>query len=87
MKRLRDKIKRIRMMRWSKLTLGEKIIKVIIGLLKAAVIVAIAVTIAGLAVAIAAGLAVAFGIASALSGGFHNASKAYVPGDVYVKFR
>lgn len=87
MKKIRDKIKRIRMMRWSKLTLGEKIAKVIISLLKVAAIVAVVVTIAGFALAIVAGFAVAFGIASAISGGFYNASRAYRPGDIYVKFR
>lgn len=79
MKRLRDKVRRIRMMRWSKLTLGEKIARVIFNLLKIAAIAAIAVTVASVAVAVVIGVAVAFGIASAIAGGFN-----YVGYDEYI---
>lgn len=70
MKRLRDKMKRIKMMRWNKLTLGEKIAKVIITLLKIAVIVAIGLAVAGIVFAVAMGLIVASCMASAIAGGF-----------------
>lgn len=75
------------MTRWNKLTLGEKIIRVVISLLKVAAIAAVAITIAGVVVAVGAGIVVAFAIAGAIGGGFKNASKAYRPGDIYVRFR
>lgn len=87
MKKLRMKIDRIRTTRWNKLTLGEKIARVIYKLVKWAAIIALVVSIAGVAIAVVAGVAVALGIASALSGGFYNASKAYKPGDVYINDR
>lgn len=70
MKRLRDKLKRIRMMRWSRLTLSEKIAKVIITLLKIAVIIAVVVAIASAVFAVAMGVVIASCIASAIAGGF-----------------
>lgn len=87
MKRIRNKMRRLRMTRWNKLTLGEKIIRVVISLLKVAAIAAVAITIAGVVVAVGAGIVVAFAIAGAIGGGFKNASKAYRPGDIYVRFR
>ena len=70
MKRLRDKMKRIRMMRWSKLSLDEKIAKVIIALLKVAVIVAIGLAVAGVVVAVVMALIIVSCMASAMAGGF-----------------
>lgn len=87
MKKLIAKMRKIKMTRWNKLTLGEKIMKVVISLIKLAAIVAVVVALAGVFIAVAIGVAVAFGIASAVSGGFINASRAYNPGDRYVKFR
>ena len=86
MKRKVNKMRKLKMTRWNKLTLGEKIIKVVVSLLKVAAIAAIAITIAGVAVAVVAGIAIAFAIANAIASGFENASKAYRPGDVYVRF-
>lgn len=71
MKKFRAKMRKIRMTRWSKLTLGEKIIRVIINLLKIAVIVAVVVAIASAVFAVAMGLIIAFGIVNALAGGFN----------------
>lgn len=87
MKKFRAKMKKIKMMRWSKLSLGEKIAKVIISLLKIAAIVAIGLALASVVVAAVMGVVVAFGIANAISGGLYNASKAYCPGDIYVNDR
>lgn len=83
---MKNKIRRMRTTRWNKLTTGEKVAKVMISLVKTAAIIAIVLLIASIAVAVAAGVAVAFGIASAIAGGFSNASRAYTPGEKYVRF-
>lgn len=81
-----SKMKKLKITRWSNLTLGEKILKVIVTLVKIALVAAVcAVVIAGV-FSIGVGILVAFGIASAISGGLRNASYAYKPGDIYVKF-
>lgn len=87
MKRLVEKMRRLRMTRWNKLTLGEKVVKVVWSLLKAAVVAAVVVALAGVVVAVVAGVVVAVGVGSALAGGFGNASRAYRSGDRYVRFR
>lgn len=84
MKRIVNKIRKIRMTRWNKLTSGEKVMKVVMDLVKYAAIVALIVALSSVIVAVAAGVLVAFGIMSAVAGGFKDASKAYRPGDVYV---
>ncbi len=84
MKKLSAKIRKIRMMRWSKLTRGEKVAKVIMTLVKWAAIAAVAVVVVGGIIAAAAGVFIAFAIAGAITGGFENASHAYRPGDYYV---
>lgn len=86
MKRLFAKVRRIRMTRWAMLTTGERIAKFLMDLVKVAVIVAIVVAVLSAAFALALGIAVAFGMANAIAGGFTNASRAYRPGDRYVRF-
>ena len=44
MKKLRAKMRRLKVTRWNKLTIGEKIMKIVITLLKLAAIVALVVT-------------------------------------------
>lgn len=81
-----SKMKKLKVTRWSNLTLGEKVLKVITTLIKIALVVAvIGVVIAGV-FSIGVGILVAFGIASAISGGFRDASHAYRPGDIHVTF-
>lgn len=83
MKKLRAKVRKIKATRWNKLSRGEKGVAVLMMLLKAAVIVAAVLTIAGLAFAVFMGFVIASCIASALSGGFN-----YVGYDeTYVRFR
>lgn len=84
MKRLIAKIRKIRMTRWGGLTHGEKVAKVIMTLIKWAAIAAVAAVVVGGIIAVAAGIFIAFAIASAIAGGFENASRAYRPGDRYV---
>lgn len=81
MKKLVAKMRKIRMTHWDKLTFGEKIIGIVMSLVKIAAIVAVGALIIGVAVSVAAGVAIAFGIASAIAGGFGDASRAYRPGD------
>ena len=77
MKKLVAKMRRLKMTRWNKLTLGEKIAKVVISLIKVAAIVAIGLAVAGVVVAVVAGVVIALAIGSAIAGGFGNASRAY----------
>lgn len=87
MKRMMNKIRRIRTTRWSKLTTGEKILSTIGTLLKWAVIIAIIVTVASTVFAAVVGIMIAVGIGNAIAGGFADASRAYRPGDQYIRFR
>lgn len=81
-----SKMKKLKVTSWRNLTLGEKVLKVILTLVKIALIAAvIGIVIAG-AVTIGIGILVAFGIATAISGGLRNASYAYKPGDINVRF-
>lgn len=84
MKKLFAKMKKIRMTRWHKLTRGEKVAKVIMTLIKWALLIVIGLTVAGIIAAVVAGVIVAFGIISAISGGLNDASHAYQSGDRYV---
>ncbi len=81
MKKLIVKMRKLKLTPWAKLTRGEKVAKVIITLLKISAIVAIGLALAGVVLAVIAGIAVAFGIASAIAGGFNDASRAYRYGD------
>lgn len=83
---MKNKMRKLKVTSWNKLTAGEKVAKVVIGLLKIAAIVVVGLAIAGVVVAVMAGVAVAFGIASAIAGGFADASRAYRPGDRYVRY-
>lgn len=84
MKKIVNKIRKVRMTRWNKLTSAEKVMRIVMDLVKYAAIVALIVALSSVIVAVAAGVFIAFGIMSAVAGGFSNASKAYRPGDVYV---
>ncbi len=83
MKKLIAKMRKLKMTPWDKLTRGGKAAKVMITLLKIAAIVAIGLALAGVVAAVMVSVAVAFGIASAIGGGFQNASRAYRYGDRY----
>lgn len=86
MKKLRAKMRKLKMTRWNKLTRGEKVAKVVLKLVKfvtIAIIFALGITVVA---AVAIGVFAAFAIISAVSGGFDNASRAYRPGDRYVRF-
>lgn len=83
MKKLRAKIRRIRSTEWKKLSRGEKIVNVLISLLKVAAIVAAVLAIAGFAFAVFMGFVIASCIVNAIIGGFD-----YVHYDEsYVRFR
>ena len=86
MKKLVAKMRKVKAYKWNMLSSGEKVLKVVMKLVKLALI---AVLVAG-AVALAAGVgfavSVALGVANAVGGGFRNASRAYRPGDVHVRF-
>ena len=86
MKKLIARMRKVRITRWNKLTLGEKILKIVMKLVKAAVIIAIVVAAASVVVAVVGGLLVGFAMISAVAGGFRNASRAYRPGDRYIRF-
>lgn len=86
MKKLFAKMKKVRMTRWSKLTTGEKVMKVIMKLIKWALIAAVVITVVSLVASAFMGVIIAFGIMNAVAGGFRNASRAYRPGDRYVRF-
>lgn len=86
MKKIRAKMRKLKMTRWNKLTRGEKVAKVVLKLVKYAVIAAIIVLGISVVAAVAIGVFAAFAIASAIAGGFENASNAYRPGDRYVRF-
>lgn len=86
MKRLFAKMRKVKMTGWCKLTAGEKILKAIMKLIKIAAIVALVVAFAGVAIVILVGAVVGLAIMSAVGGGFTNASRAYRPGDRYVRF-
>lgn len=83
MKKLAAKMRRIRMMRWGKLTTGEKIAKVIWTLVKWAAIVAVAVTIFSAVAAVVMGVVIGIAVMNAIGGGLYNAGMAYKPGDRY----
>ncbi len=85
MKRLIAKMRKLKITRWEKLTLGEKIIKIIMSLIKIAIVAAIVVTVIGCLGAIIFGAVIALGIGNAIAGGFRNAGRAYVPGDINIR--
>ena len=83
MKKLVVKMRKVKMTRWNKLTTGEKVMKVVMFMVKAALAVAL-VAVVG---AVVLGLVVGFAVMNAVAGGFKNAANAYNPGDRYVRFR
>lgn len=87
MRKFIDKMRRVRVLRWNKLSAGEKVLKVLWVLLKMAVIAALIVVVGGIALIIVSGALIAMAIGSAVGGGLYNAGHAYRPGDHYVRFR
>lgn len=86
MKKLVAKMRKVRMIRWNKLTTGEKVMRVIMILVKAVAIIAVVAAVVSVALAAVAGIVVGFAIMSAVAGGFRDASRAYRTGDRYVRF-
>lgn len=86
MRKIIAKVRKIRMTRWNKLTSGEKVIDVMVSLLKWAAIAALVLAGLGLVAVVVAALFVTSCIVSSISGGFENASHAYRPGDRNVRF-
>ena len=86
MRKFRAKMRRIKATRWHKLTLGEKVLAIVMGLIKwgliAAVVFAVVSFIAVAVVAVVIGLAAG----NAIAEGFGNASRAYRPGEHYVRW-
>lgn len=86
MRKMIRKMRWIKVTRWSDLTTGERILRVVMALVKLAVIGAlVAVLVSGL-LAVIVGVVVGLGMMGAVAGGFTNASRAYKPGDRYVRF-
>ena len=83
MKKLVAKMRKVKMTRWNKLTTGEKVMKVVMFMVKAALFAAL-VAVVG---AVVLGLVVGFAVMNAVAGGFKNAANAYNSGDRYVRFR
>ena len=80
------KMRLLKVKKWNKLTSGEKVLRVAMTVLKWAAIIALVVTqFAGL-MTVVVGIIVGLGIMGAVGGGFTNASRAYRPGDRYVRF-
>lgn len=86
MKRLFAKVRKVRRTCWNKLTLGEKIMAFVMSLIKVALIVAAGVAVAAVVVAVGFAMLIVAGFTSAITGGLNNASRAYRPGDRYVRF-
>lgn len=86
MKKMIAKMRKIKTTRWNKLTTGEKVASIVMGLVKWAVIAAIGIAVIGSVIAVIIGVVIALSIGSAISGGFTNASRAYRPGDRNVRF-
>lgn len=86
MKKIMAKLRKVRAYKWNMLSSGEKVLKVIMKLVKWALIVAAVVGIIALVASVWVAAVIGLSIASAVGGGFRNASKAYRPGDVHVKF-
>lgn len=83
MKKMFAKMRKVKMTRWNKLTAGEKVMKAVMFMVKAALVV-VGVAVAG---AVVLGVFVGFAVMNAVAGGFKNAANAYNPGDRYVRFR
>ena len=86
MKKMFAKMRKVRMTRWNRLTSGEKVMKVVMNVVKLAVVVALGAAFASVVVAVVVGTFVAVGVMNAVAGGFYNASRAYRPGDRHVRF-
>lgn len=86
MKKIIAKVRKIRRTQWNKLTSGEKVIDVMLSLLKWGVIAGLILAGLGLVAVVVISLFVTSCIVSSISGGFENASHAYRPGDRNVRF-
>jgi hypothetical protein len=83
MKKFLAKMKKVRVTRWDNLTSDEKVMKVVMTLVKFALIIALIVTVGSVVLAVVGGIVIAFAIMSAVAGGFHNAGQAYSSRDRY----
>lgn len=81
-----DTMRSLRAARWHSLTTGQKVLKVITSIIKVALIVTVVGVVAAVVLGAATGIIMAFGIASAIAGGFADASRVYRPGDQYVRW-
>lgn len=81
-----DKMKMLRATRYSKLSRGEKVAKAVLSVVRLAVIAVVVLAVAGVAASCIAGIVIAIAVGNAIAGGFEGASRAYRPGDRYVKF-
>lgn len=86
MKKVFAKLRKVRAYKWNMLSSGEKVLKVVMKLVKWALIAAAVVAVFSVVASVVLAVMVALAFASAVGGGFRNASKAYRPGDVHVKF-
>lgn len=80
------KMRFLKVKKWNKLTSGEKVLRVAMTVLKWAAIIALVVTLFAGLMTVVVGIIVGLGIMGAVGGGFTNASRAYRPGDRYVRF-
>lgn len=86
MKKILAKVRKVRAYKWNMLSRGEKVLKVIMKLVKWALIAAVVAGVIALVASLWVAVVLGLGIMSAVGGGFRNASKAYRPGDIHVKF-
>lgn len=80
------KMRLLKVKKWNKLTSGEKVLRVVMTVLKWVAIIALVVTLFAGFMAVVVGIVIGLGIMGAVGGGFTNASRAYRPGDRYVRF-
>ena len=87
MTNLRREMLKLKATKWRNLTLGEKVLKVILGLVKWGLIITVGLAAAGVVLSVVLGAVLAFAVVGAIADGFDIAANAYRPGDVYVRFR
>ena len=87
MTRLRREMLKLKATRWKNLTFGEKVLKVILTVVKWTLILTVGFVVVGAAVSVLAGIILAFAFVNAIIGGINIAGDAYRPGDRYIWFR
>lgn len=86
MKRLVAKMRKVRMARWDMLSSGEKVMKVVMKLVKWIAVAAVVALVFSAIAAVVVGAVAALAIMNAVSGGFAEASRARRAGERYVRF-